>query len=74
MKKLTPRTANSMDKLCSLKRDNTSLGDYWCSVDEVQVHLARQKIGEDATEMISIPKRVFNFFMEFYEGKYEVKR
>lgn len=67
-KKLTPQTANTFNKICSLERDNVHYKDYWILVSEKKVTIAKQKSGEKAEFIESIPKSVFNRFIKFYTG------
>lgn len=62
----SPKTANTLAKVCSLKRDNIEVGDIWCMVDEDSVTICRQKIGEAASAMLTLSKRDFNRIVKFY--------
>lgn len=74
MKKLTPREAKTWKQILSLKRDNISTPGYWFLLDVGEVHLAAQKNKENATAAISIPRRDFNKFVDFYNGTKRHKR
>ena len=67
MKKYSPRTANTNDKVCSLRRDNASYGDYWILVEENQLTIAWQVPGESAKAAITIDKKTFNKMIAFYQ-------
>lgn len=68
MKKLTPQTANTFNKVCQLKRDNIYYKGYWILVFKNKVVLAKQKNGKPSEFMVEIPKSVFNRFIKFYTG------
>lgn len=67
MKKYSPRTANTNDKVCSLRRDNAAYGEYWILVDEDQLTIVKQKLGESPTESITLDKATFNKMIAFYQ-------
>lgn len=62
----TPREANTNAKVCAMPRDNWSARDFWIMVDETEVTIAKQRNGEPAEWSHSIPKHVFNRFVDFY--------
>lgn len=62
----SPKTANTIEKVCTLKRDNIDLGDHWCLVDESTVTICRQKSGESPEASIVLSKRDFNRIVKFY--------
>lgn len=62
----SPKTANTTKKVCSLKRDNVTVGHHWCLVDEETVTICRQKSGQNPEAMITISKRDFNRIVKFY--------
>lgn len=62
----SPKTANTTPKLCTLKRDNVTVGDHWCLVDEDTVIIYRQKPGESAEAQVTMSKRDFNRIVKFY--------
>ena len=63
----TPRTANTTNKLCALKRDNLDRRGYWILVTENNVTICKQKRGEEPTQEISIPKSILNHFVHWYQ-------
>ena len=65
--KLTPKTANTNEKICKMKRDNISLKDYWLLVNPSSVSISKQRLGEKGEWLIEIPKRQFNRMIKFYE-------
>lgn len=62
----SPKTANTTSKICTLKRDNITLEDHWFHADSSTVTIARQKVGEAATDVITLTKRQFNRIVKFY--------
>jgi hypothetical protein len=67
-KKLTPRTANTLVKVCKLSREAKDVGDYWIMVDEDTVYIHHQVPGEASKARIELPKKVFNRMVDFYNG------
>lgn len=48
------------------KRDNFDKGDFWITCDGFTVTLAEQRVGEEATQSIRIPKATFDYFVKKY--------
>jgi len=67
VKKYSPRTANTNDKVCSLRRDNASYGDYWILVDEDQLTITQQVAGKSPEASITLDKATFNKMIAFYQ-------
>lgn len=67
-KRLTPRTASTFNQLCALPRDNVDTTHFWIIVDTSHVTIAEQDAGAPVTARMQIPKRVFNKFVDFYNG------
>ena len=67
MKKYSPRTANTNGKVCSLRRDNASYGDYWILVSEGELTITEQALGESPRASITIDKVTFNKMIAFYQ-------
>lgn len=69
-----PRDARTFDDVCDMPRDNVSSGAFWFLVDEVSVSVAEQKAGEAARAIVTLPRDVFNRFVNFYNtGKMTVR-
>ena len=66
-KTLSPRQARTWDQLCSLRRDNSSWGDWWILTDGLNVAIYQQKPGETSTQEISIPIGTFNRLIDWYQ-------
>jgi hypothetical protein len=66
MKKLTPQTANTFDKVCRLKRDNISLKKFWAMATSGTIIIYKQLKGESPTAQIEIPKKTFEKIVDFY--------
>jgi hypothetical protein len=62
----SPKTANTTAKICTLKRDNLTVGDHWCLVGDDTVTICRQKTGTSAEAEITMTKRDFNRIVKFY--------
>ena len=68
MKKIySPQTAKTLTQLCTLKTDNYDCRGYWIITDELNVSIARQKLGHPAEETISIPKTTFDRMIKWYQ-------
>lgn len=65
-KRLKPIEARTFKQICSLPRDNLDYKNFWFMVDEGQVTLTAQKIGEAPTSQISIPRAVFDRMARWY--------
>lgn len=76
-KALTPRTARTVDQLCTLKRDNVSTRSHWIIVDAdaQRVVIHAQRNGESSTESICLPRRTFEKFIDWYNtGEWPIKK
>ncbi len=66
MEHLTPKTADTNEKLCRLKRDNKDFGkNYSMMVEEASVTIFWEIGGEPGCK--TIPKEIFNKMIKFYE-------
>lgn len=67
-KKLSPKEAKTIKEVCSLETDNYSTKDFWIMVDPCNkdVTIMNQRVGESATQKISIHKKDFNKLIEWY--------
>ena len=66
-KKLTPKTANTFNKICQLSRDNIHTTKSWLMVGEKTVDICNQKSGEKSIGIVTISKKDFERFIKFYE-------
>lgn len=64
---MTPRKAKTTDQIVKQNRDNVEHGDYAILIDENNIYLNKQKMGEPASEKICIPRAVFDSFVDWYE-------
>ena len=62
----TPREVKTFDELCALPCDNVSSTTHWIVVSEASVVLTQQRVGEPTEASITIPRRVFNRFIDWY--------
>ena len=67
-KTMSARRANTLDKICSVRRDNISSGKYSILTDEKKVYLWS---GE---ERLSLPKKDFNRLIDWYNREQKVIR
>ena len=74
VKTRAPRDARTLDDLCALTRDTVTYGEFWALTDGHTVTLARQRVGEAAAEIISIPRRTFNLIVNWYTKPQRVRR
>jgi hypothetical protein len=70
-KELTPKTANTFNQICKLKRDNVSTRNSWMSLagdgNAKHISIYNQKSGEKATGSVTLTKKEFERFIKFYE-------
>jgi hypothetical protein len=67
-KKLTPRTARTLNQQCELKRDNIESKESWILIDEGFVHIHNQRNGEESTGGVTLTRREFDRFVDWYNG------
>ncbi len=65
--KLTPKTANTFNKICKLDRDNLDSRNSWISINEKTVTIFNQRMGESPTGEVTLTKKEFERFIKFYE-------
>jgi len=65
---LTPREARTERQTRSLPCDASDTKGHWVLVDVGTVHIVAQRNGEDPTERITIPRRAFEHFIDWYNG------
>jgi hypothetical protein len=66
-KKLTPKTANTFNKVCKLKKDSVSTRKSWMSVGGATISIYNQKKGESSTGNVTLTKKEFERFIKFYD-------
>jgi hypothetical protein len=66
-KTLTPQQAKTFKQICELPRDNVGTKDFWLTLGVGEVTIAKQKHGEQATEMITMPRSTFEKFVRWYQ-------
>jgi len=66
MSGLTPKEAKTFKQICKLPRDNISYGDYWTIIDEKEITIVKQTVGEEPKEKICIPRFIFERFANWY--------
>jgi hypothetical protein len=64
---LTPKTANTFNKVFKLERDNVSTRNSWISVSPNRISIYNQKNGQSSTGNVSLTKKEFERFIKFYE-------
>ena len=65
-KHLTPQTTRTDQEIARLERDNLDTPEFWICVDAATVTIAKQRLGEQATAEIQIPKTTFDQLVRFY--------
>ena len=63
---MKPRDAKTFDQICKLKRDNVSAIKSWMSINPDYIHICEQRNGEPATASVSISRKAFEKFVDFY--------
>ena len=64
--KLVPMYARTLEKICSLPRDNLDAGDYWILLDGSNVVLTEQGNGKPVKAQVKIPARHFARLARWY--------
>lgn len=65
---LVPKTANTLNKICKLERDNISTHNSWMLLDDKEkLTIVNQKKGEDVTGTVTLTFKGFERFIKFYE-------
>lgn len=73
--RVTPRKARTITQFLRMKRDNISWRGYWMLVEDTRVSIAKQKIGYECGGIVSIPKRIFDVMVDWYNsGKWPPER
>lgn len=72
--KLSPRRANTHNKICCLRTDHKSTEDHWILVEENTVSIANQKSCEKSEGMLTIDKKQFNSIIDWYNRQQKCPR
>ena len=68
MATLTPKTANTFNKICKLKRDNVHTRKSWILLElPNRIIISNQRSGEERTGKVTLTKKEFERFIKFYE-------
>ncbi len=67
-KTMSARRANTLDKICSVRRDNFSSGKCNIHTDQQKVHIY------DGKDTFMIPKKDFNRLIDWYNREQKVIR
>lgn len=67
IQKLTPKTANTTNKLIQLNRDNIDVRKIWMLVEERHVVIANPATSNPSSGSIRLTKNQFERFIKFYE-------
>jgi hypothetical protein len=65
----TPQQAKTFAQICKLPRSGVDTKDFWLSIDVGEVTITKQRIGEKPTQEITIPRRVFDKFVRWYQAE-----
>lgn len=71
--KQTPRMAETLSEIAALDRDNIDIGFYWIVMEEGTVSMARQIPGQPAEKVLTVPRPIFNQFIDWYNTGVEPK-
>jgi len=63
---MTPREAKTRDDVANLKRDNISFPNFWMMAIEGEVTICEQTPGEHPKNTVTIPRKVFNQMVDWY--------
>lgn len=72
MKKLKPREAKTFKQICSLKTDSKSIKKGWICIDERNVYLVNQLLGEQATGKVTFSRKEFAALIDWYNKEQEI--
>jgi len=64
----TPREARTFDEIYELPEDNWSGKTHWLMIDQGFVSIVEQRMGEQSTAKIEIPRRTFDAMIDWYNG------
>jgi len=65
-KVLSPREAKTDAQFDKLGRDNIDTKDAWILVDAENVHICNQRDGESSTGEVSLSRKDFEKFIDWY--------
>lgn len=68
-KKLAPKEARTFGKICSLETDHCDTRNSWMCISEHSVHIYMQKPGHEAKSSVSISRKDFEKFIDWYNKK-----
>ena len=66
--------ADTTEKVCALERDNQTFGGYWILSDGNTVSIAKQKTGEPAEAMVSVPLKVFRKMVALMQKQQPIEK
>jgi len=64
---LTPKTANTFNKIYKLKRDNVNTRNSWLLLNGKGLTICNQRSGEGVTGQVKLTRKEFERFIKFYE-------
>jgi len=67
-KKLTPRTARTTKNILKLTRDNLALDDLYFRVGVDTVYITQERKDRPFAVHVSIPRHIFDEFVDCYNG------
>ena len=72
---MRPRDARTFEDVCRLKSSAIDTPDFWMMVDEGgEVCITAQRIGEDKTGQIFIPRKDFTRLVDWYNRDQKLRR
>jgi len=63
---MKPRDATTFDEVCQLENDNITAGNFWMLVEDDAVTMVKQPSEEQPKAAVTIPREVFNLFVDWY--------
>lgn len=70
----SPRVAKTFNQLCQLQTDNINSKTSWLLVDEGVVYIHNQINGHPSTGSITLTRREFNRFVDWYNKNQKPSR
>lgn len=64
--KKSPRQTKTLNDICNLRMDNINSKTSWLLIDQGVVYIHNQISGHDSTGKITLTRREFNRFVDWY--------
>ena len=67
------RSAKDEDAICKIGRDHYEIGDWTIMTNGYDVWISKQKVGQQPTDHIEVPKAIFDRLLKAYERPQKVR-